>query len=134
MSSIHTNAAAISAVQILMQATSSLASAETEVSSGFRIQTAADTVDAGTHSAGVSFPGLRIDKGVIDLALGTTDGAINNASQLRAVLQRIFQDNLVPATAYETLFTGTSSSNRFEIGSLETSGEPGSSINISNVI
>ncbi|WDZ77305.1 flagellin [Ensifer adhaerens] len=92
------------------------------------------TVDAGTHSAGVVFTGLRIDKAVIDAALGTTDGKINTASQMRAVLQRVFQDNAVPATAYETLFSGSSSSNQFEIGSLETSGEPGSSIDISNVV
>jgi flagellin-like hook-associated protein FlgL len=53
---------------------------------------------------------------------------------MRAVLQKVFEDNGVPATAYETLFTGSGASGRFEIGSLETSGEPGSSIAISNVI
>lgn len=92
------------------------------------------TIDAGTHSAGVTFTGLRIDKSVIDAALGTTDGTINTAAEMRAVLERIFADNLVPATAYETLFTGATGSDRFEIGSLETSGHAGSSIDVSNVV
>lgn len=91
------------------------------------------TVDAGTHSGGVTFTDLRIDKAVIDTALGTTDGKINTAANLRAVLQRVFLDNGVPATAYETMFTGSTSSSRFEIGSLETSGHPGSSIDLANI-
>lgn len=90
-------------------------------------------VDAGTHSAGVTFANLRIDKAAIDTALGTTDGKINTAANLRAVLQRVFLDNGVPATALETMFTGGTTSNRFEIGSLETSGHPGSSIDLANV-
>lgn len=90
-------------------------------------------VDAGTHSAGVTFTDLRIDKAVIDAALGTTDGQINTAANLRAVLQRVFLDNGVPATALETMFTGGTTSNRFEIGSLETSGHPGSSVALANV-
>lgn len=91
-------------------------------------------IDAGVHSPGVSFTGLRIDKNVVDVALGRTDGTIRNASEMRAVLQKVFVDNSVPATAYETLFTGGSSSSRFEIGSLENTGEPGSSIDLFNVI
>jgi flagellin-like hook-associated protein FlgL len=92
-------------------------------------------VDAGPHSAGVSFAGLRIDKSVIDVALGTTDGTIHDGAEMRKVLQKVFADNSVPATANETMFTGSPTApGVFEVGSLETSGHPGSSIDISNVI
>lgn len=92
------------------------------------------TVDAGAHSAGVDFIGLRIDKSLVDAALGTTDGTIHNGAEMRVVLNKLFTDNAIPATANETLFTGSiSDPTRFEIGSLETSGNPGSSIDISNV-
>lgn len=90
------------------------------------------TVDAGAYSAGNDYA-LTIDKTVVDAALGTTDGKINTAVQLRAVLERLFQDNGVPATAYESMFTSVSSTTQFEIGSLETSGHDGSSIAISAV-
>jgi len=89
-------------------------------------------VDSGTHSTGTDYT-LTIDKALVDAALGTTDGNVTNTAQLRAVLQRAFTDNGVPATAYESLFSGTGSTTHFEIGSLETSGHPGSSITISNV-
>tara|TARA_R110002020_G_scaffold6689_16_gene28427 strand:- start:1639 stop:3354 length:1716 start_codon:yes stop_codon:yes gene_type:complete len=91
-------------------------------------------VDAGTHSAGLTFTGLRIDKTLVDTALGKTDGTISTAAEMRAVLEKLFVDNSVPATAYETMFSGSgSSATQFEIGSLETSGEPGSSIDVFNV-
>ena len=89
-------------------------------------------VDGGTHTTGSDYT-LTIDKALVDAALGTTDGNVSNTAQLRAVLQRAFTDNGVPATAYEALFSGTGSTTHFEIGSLETSGHPGSSITISNV-
>ncbi|THV14336.1 flagellin N-terminal helical domain-containing protein [Rhizobium rhizophilum] len=89
-------------------------------------------VDGGTHSTGNDYT-LTIDKALVDAALGTTDGNVTNTAQLRAVLQQAFTDNGVPATAYEALFSGTGSTTHFEIGSLETSGHPGSSITISNV-
>ncbi|MGQ2970724.1 MAG: flagellin N-terminal helical domain-containing protein [Allorhizobium sp.] len=89
-------------------------------------------VDGGTHTTGSDYT-LTIDKSLVDAALGTTDGNVTNTAQLRAVLQRAFTDNGVPATAYEALFSGTGSTTHFEIGSLETSGHPGSSITISNV-
>lgn len=89
-------------------------------------------VDSGTHTTGTDYT-LTIDKALVDAALGTTDGNVTNTAQLRAVLQRAFTDNGVPATAYESLFSGTGSTTHFEIGSLETSGHPGSSITISNV-
>ncbi|MEC9462587.1 MAG: flagellin [Pseudomonadota bacterium] len=90
-------------------------------------------VDGGTHTPGDDYS-LVIDKALVDVALGTTDGVVANAAQLRAVLERAFTDNGVPATAYEALFTGGGSTTHFEIGSLETSGHPGSSITISNVV
>lgn len=90
-------------------------------------------VDGGTHTPGNDYS-LVIDKALVDAALGTTDGVVANAAQLRAVLERAFTDNGVPATAYEALFTGGGSTTHFEIGSLEMSGHPGSSITISNVI
>ena len=90
-------------------------------------------VDGGTHTPGDDYS-LVIDKALVDAALGTTDGVVASAAQLRAVLERAFTDNGVPATAYEALFTGGGSTTHFEIGSLETSGHPGSSITISNVV
>ncbi|MCO5730576.1 flagellin [Rhizobium sp. SSA_523] len=90
-------------------------------------------VDSGDHSAGLDFMGLTIDKAVVDSALGITTGEINSADDMRKVLQAVFTANGVPATAYEGLFSGGLGSNLFEIGSRETSGEPGSSITISNV-
>ncbi|CAD7044258.1 flagellin [Pseudorhizobium endolithicum] len=94
-------------------------------------------LDAGDHSGGVAFTGLRIDKGVIDSALGNNDGKINNAVQMRAVLQRVFDDNLVPAWTTKptghTSFTSNDDPARFEIGTKEGSGHPGSSIEIRNV-
>lgn len=89
-------------------------------------------VDSGTHSTGSDYT-LTIDKALVDAALGTMDGIVNNTAKLRAVLERAFTDNGVPATAYESLFSGSGSTTHFEIGSLETSGHPGSSITISNV-
>ncbi|PYE37657.1 flagellin [Rhizobium sp. PP-WC-1G-195] len=89
-------------------------------------------VDAGIHSAGDTSSLMRIDKGVVDTALGKTDGTISNAAEMRAVLNYVFTANSVPATASETLFSGSSAS-AFEIASLETSGHPGSSIDISAI-
>lgn len=86
-------------------------------------------VDASAHTAGVTFSPLRIDKSVVDAALGTSDGKINTAANMRAVLAHVFATNAVPATAYETLFSGSNAA-AFEIASLETSGHPGSSIDV----
>lgn len=91
------------------------------------------TVDAGDYSPGTAYV-LTINKAAIDTALGTTDGKIATAPQLRTVLESIFFANGVPATAMERMFTSLSSTTEFEIGSLETSGHVGSSIAISNVI
>lgn len=91
------------------------------------------TVDAGDYSPGSAYV-LTIDKATIDTALGTTDGKIATAPQLRTVLESIFVANGVPATAMERMFTSLTSTTEFEIGSLETSGHVGSSIAISNMI
>ena len=91
------------------------------------------TVDAGTHSAGTTYS-LTIDKSVVDAALGTTDGVVRRADDLRTILNKLFSDNAIGASANESLFSGgpSPSSNTVEIGSLETSGHPGSSIAFSN--
>ncbi|OBZ92980.1 flagellin [Pararhizobium polonicum] len=86
------------------------------------------TIDASTHSAGVTVS-VTIDKALIDAALGTSDGIIGTAMQMRTVLEKAFVDGGIPATAFSA--RGSSlTSNRFEIGSLETSGHNGSSIAI----
>jgi flagellin len=85
-------------------------------------------VTAARADTGVTYT-LRIEKGDIDAALGTTDGTINTASEMRTVLQKVFDDNAVPAWA-EKPSGYTSFGGIFEIGSLETSGHNGSSIDI----
>ncbi|MBB6179988.1 flagellin [Pseudorhizobium flavum] len=89
-------------------------------------------IDASPHSPGDTFTGLRIDKAVIDAALGTTEGVMLNAAQLRTVLNRVFSDNSVPASASATLFTG-GMAGLFEIESTESTTHPGSSIDVLNV-
>ncbi len=91
------------------------------------------TVDAGAYSAGTTYA-LTINKAAIDAALGTTTGTIATAPQLRTVLQSIFAANGVQATAMESMFTSLTSTTQFEIGSLETAGHVGSSIDVSNVV
>ncbi len=92
-------------------------------------------LDAGAHSAGTTYS-LHIDKSVIDAALGTTDGVIGRADDLRKVLNKIFADNSIGATADESMFSGGPSptSNIVEVGSLESSGHPGSSIDFANFV
>lgn len=88
-------------------------------------------IDAGAHTAGVTQSGLRIDRAAVNAALGVTDGTINSAEDMRNVLNHIFAAASVPATANEVLFSGSVTNTRlFEIASLETSGHPGSSIDV----
>ncbi|WP_225246827.1 flagellin [Agrobacterium tomkonis] len=94
-------------------------------------------VDAVDTDPGVTFTNLRLDKTVVDAALGTTDGTINNAVEMRAVLQKVFTDNgvplwTVPSGAY-TQFSSSTDLSIYEIGSLETSGHDGSSVDILSV-
>jgi flagellin len=88
------------------------------------------TVDAGTHSAGVSST-VTLTKADVDAALGTTTGTIQTAEDYRKVLDAYFQANGIPATAYSNWSHGF---NGVEIGSKETSGEPGSSIFLGNFV
>lgn len=86
-------------------------------------------VDESHHSAGDAYT-VRLDKDLIDQALGTTDGVIGSAAQMRLVLEQAFQNQGIPATAHSYWAAGAGI---FEIGSTETSGHWGSSIAISNV-
>lgn len=91
-------------------------------------------IDNSPESAGAAFH-ITIDKAVIDSALGTTDGEIDNVSQLRTVMQRAFAN--VGADAYADVYgrqaVSPSDAYRYEIRSLETSPNVGSSIYISNI-
>lgn len=82
-------------------------------------------VDRSDMSPGETFA-VSVDKSVIDAALGTTDGVIQNIAQLKLVLQEAF-DN-AGATPYVTL-NGTFDprGNEYGIESRETSGHVGSS-------
>lgn len=92
-------------------------------------------IDAFRTDPGATFADLRIDKSVVDAALGTTDGSINNASDMTTILQHVFSTSTVPAWAVNppgyTLFGATAT--QYEIGSLETSAHIGSSIDIVSV-
>jgi flagellin len=91
-------------------------------------------IDASAHSAGDTYAQVRIDKSVISSALGTTDGHISSASDYRKVLNLAFANSSAPASANETLFSGSlSSTSSFELRSLETSGHAGSSIDVTGV-
>lgn len=89
-------------------------------------------IDAFDTDVGVTVNNLRIDMSVIDNALGTTTGTINNAYDMTRVLQQVFDDNSVPLWAVRpSAYTSFgNSATRFEIGSLETSGHNGSSVDI----
>ena len=89
------------------------------------------TVDASSYSAGETY-GITIDKALVDAALGTSDGAVNTAADLRAVLEAFFVANAIPATTASS-WAGNGP-NTVEIGSTETSGHVGSSIQLSNVL
>lgn len=87
-------------------------------------------VDAGAHSPGVTFSGLTIDNATVNAALGTTSGTIATGYDMRRVLDYLFAAHSVPATADGGKFTGGYGAGEFEISSLEVSGHPGSSINV----
>lgn len=88
-------------------------------------------VDRSSVSAGDTFA-ITIDKGVIDTALGTTDGVIKNASDIRKVFTQAFQD--AGASPYADMYRSyLTDSRRYEIQSLETTSHEGSSIYIENI-
>ncbi|QSZ57546.1 flagellin [Rhizobium sp. ZX09] len=92
-------------------------------------------VDAFGADAGATFSNLRIDKTIVDAALSTTDGTINDAFDMGKVLQWVFTANSVPAwSIVPPAFTGFGvGATRFELGSAETSAHIGSSIDVIGV-
>lgn len=91
-------------------------------------------IDNSPESAGMSFH-ITIDKSVIDAALGTNDGEIDNVFQLRTVIQQAFTN--VGANAYADVYgtqaTSPTDGYNYEIRTLETSPNVGSSIYISGI-
>lgn len=92
-------------------------------------------IDNSEDAVGLSF-NLTIDKSVVDDALGTTDGRIENVAQLRKVLQKAFDNaGASPyADVYGTQAIGANDRYRYEIRTLETSGNLASSISVGNVV
>jgi flagellin len=90
------------------------------------------TVDRSDLSDGETYS-VVVDKSVIDAALASTDGVINNVGELRRVLQQAFDTAGAGATAtmYGTYFNPAVS--RYGIDSRETSGHPGSSIYVEDL-
>ncbi len=91
-------------------------------------------VDAGVHSPGITFSNLTIDRATVNAALGISTGTIASGYDMRRVLDYVFAANSVPATADGGRFTLGAGSGVFEISSTETSGHPGSSIDILNAV
>jgi flagellin len=91
-------------------------------------------VDNSADDTGLSFA-IRIDKSVVDAALGTTDGVVQNAVQARAVLQQAFQNAGADqyADAYGTETFAANNPDHYEIRTLETSGKRASSIYLSAI-
>jgi flagellin len=88
------------------------------------------TVDASIYSAGETY-NITVDRSLVDAALGTSDGLVSSADDLRSVLESYFTSFGIPATT-NSYWAGATPTN-VEIGSLETSGHVGSSIAVSNV-
>lgn len=91
-------------------------------------------IDNSPESAGEPFH-ITINRSVVDRALGTNDGEIDNVYQLRTVMQLAFADVGADAYAdvYGTQAISATDAHRYEIRSLETSPNVGSSVFISNV-
>jgi flagellin len=88
-------------------------------------------VDRSDVSAGDTFH-ITVDKTVIDAALGTSDGVIRNAFDLRDVFFQAFRNAGADSFAdLNRLYV--SSPTRYEIQSLETTSHVGSSIYIDNI-
>lgn len=98
---------------------------------------AADTVtfdlvlDRSDMSPGNTFP-ITVDKSVVDAALGTADGVINNVAQVKLVLERAFDNAgaspFVTLDGYALNGIWLPPPNRYAIETLETSGNVGSSV------
>lgn len=83
-------------------------------------------VDDSALAPGVSHT-LVIDRAAVDAALGTSDGIVATAQDYGAILDHVFTANAVPASA------GWAGGNTLVISSAETTGLPGSSIEITGV-
>ena len=83
-------------------------------------------VDDSPLAPGVSHT-LVIDRAAVDAALSTSDGIVANAEDYGAILHHVFAANAVPASA------GWAGGNTLVISSAETTGLPGSSIEITGV-
>ena len=83
-------------------------------------------VDDSPLAPGVSHT-LVIDRAAVDAALSTSDGIVANAEDYGAILDHVFTANAVPASA------GWAGGNTLVISSAETTGLPGSSIEITGV-
>ncbi|PND27044.1 hypothetical protein [Sinorhizobium sp. M4_45] len=85
-------------------------------------------VDAGPHSAGVTYP-ITIDKALVDSRLGTSDGVIANRSAMISILNQA----MVTAGLSRVANVGTEASDRFLFWSLEGLGLDDASIAIGNL-
>ena len=56
-------------------------------------------IDRSPVSLGETYP-IVIDKALVDSALGTSDGIVKDAFDVRAVLQKVFDDAGAKASAY----------------------------------
>jgi flagellin len=86
-------------------------------------------LDRSPVAAGNSYA-ITIDKALVDAALGTGDGIVHDASDVRKILQKAFDDVAAPADAYRG---GDTSLTTYDVATLETTGNVGSSIYFENL-
>lgn len=92
------------------------------------------TVDSSTYSSGELYPGISIDRVLVNTVLGKTDGSIASADEFARVIDAALDLAGSGAGGYDTNF-GVVSMNMVDIGSDETlPGHPGSSVVISNLV
>ncbi|MGJ7043589.1 flagellin [Shinella sp. BE166] len=84
-------------------------------------------IDDSPLAPGISHT-LAIDRAAVDAALGTSDGIVATAQDYGAILHHVFAANAVPSSA------GWAGGNTLAISSTETTGLPGSSIQITGVV
>ncbi|MBC7284013.1 flagellin [Hoeflea sp.] len=86
-------------------------------------------LDRSPQSTGITYA-MTIDKALVDGALGTSDGVIHNAADVRKILQKAFDDAGAPASAYRS---GDTSLTMYDVTTLEATGHLGSSIYFENL-
>lgn len=86
-------------------------------------------LDRSPQSSGVTYP-ITIDRALVDAALGTSDGLIQDAADVRKILQKAFDDAGAPASAYRG---GDSSLTTYDVMTLDATGHIGSSIYFENL-